>query len=95
MEIKTYFWKQVKSVQQETLSTVNGNLKNDETIWDETELKEIWKEYFRDLYGSDIDILRCGIGTNATEINIEERTDEKPYSKCCLNVDKWQACTSS
>lgn len=67
----------MKRVQQETSSTVSGIIKNDEVIWIETELKKFSKEYFKDLHGNDINILKCGIVTNATEINIEERTDEK------------------
>lgn len=50
------FWKSGKRAKHEDSNTVNG-IKSYEMICGETEMKKIWKQYFRKMYWKD-DILR-------------------------------------
>lgn len=49
------FWKWIKRIKEGVSNTANGFLKKTvmEMICDKTEVRECWKEYFRNPYGND------------------------------------------
>lgn len=45
-------------------------------IWDETELKKFWKDYFKYLYGNDTDMSQCAVEFVIINICTQEKNDK-------------------